>query len=115
MKKILFTECWAGCYVGEGEYEGDTCPDILITNVPDDTEDSDLFDYYLMGLCEGFCGHDKIEYKSKVVKGRLTRTPTKLTSREELETCYEEFLEVDYDDLMEWIDEYFDGSEESED
>jgi hypothetical protein len=56
--KVLFTDCWVGCYVGEGEYEGGCCPDILITNVPDDTEMSDLFDYYLMGLCEGFCDHD---------------------------------------------------------
>jgi hypothetical protein len=83
--------------------------------VPDDTEDSDLFDYYLMGLCNGFCGHDKIEYESKVVKRRPTRIPTKLTSRDELEDCYEQFIEVDYDDLIDWIDEYFDDSEEDED
>ena len=109
MKKVLFTDCWVGYYVGEGEYEGDTCPDVLITNVPDDTEKSDLFKYYLMGLCEGFCDHDKIEYKGRVVKRPLkTRVPVKITSRDELEDCYEEFIEVDYDDLMEWIDEYFD-------
>ena len=66
MKKILFYDCWVGCYVGGGEYEGGTCPDVLITNVPDDLEGSNLFDYYLIGL-DGFCDYDKIEYKSKVV------------------------------------------------
>ena len=108
MKNILFTDCWVGCYVGCDEHEGGTCPDILITNVPDNTNDSDLFNYYLMGLCNGFCDHDKIEYKSKVVKGQSkTRIPIKITSRDELEDCYEEFIEVDYDDLINWIEEYF--------
>jgi hypothetical protein len=115
MKKILFTDCWVGCYVGEGEYEGGCCPDLLVTSVPDDIEDSDLFDYYLMGLCSGFCGHDKIEYTSKVVKRRSkTRIPTKLTSRDELDDCNEEFIEVDFYDLIDWIDEYFDDSEKEE-
>jgi hypothetical protein len=101
---LLFTDCWVGCYVGEGEYEGGCCPDLLITNVPDNLEDSDVFDYYLMGLCSGFCDHDKIEYKSKVVKRRPTkRVPVKITSLEELENCYKEFIELDYNDLEDWI------------
>lgn len=109
MKKVYFYDCWVGCYVGEGEHEGGTCPDLLVTNVPDDIEDSDLFDYYLMGLCSGFCDHDVIEYKSREVKRQSkTRIPVKITSLEELENCYEEFIEVDFDELMEWIDEYFD-------
>ena len=104
MKKILFYDCWVGCYVGRGEYEGGTCPDILITNVPDDTEDSELFNYYLIGL-DGFCDYDKIEYKSKVVKRQSkTRIPIKITSRGELDNCNEKFIEVDFDDLIDWID-----------
>jgi hypothetical protein len=102
--KILFTDCWVGCYVGEGKYEGGCCPDLLITNVPDNLEDSDVFEYYLMGLCSGFCDHDKIEYTSKVIKRRPTkRVPVKITSLEELENCYKEFIELDYNDLEEWI------------
>lgn len=106
--KILFTDCWVGWDQGEGSYEGDCCPDLLITNVPENLEDSDVFDYYLMGLCSGVCDHDKIEYKSKVVKRRLKRVPVKITSLKELEDCTEEFIEVDYDDLIDWIDKYFD-------
>jgi hypothetical protein len=102
--KILFTNCWVGCYVGGGEYEGGCCPDLLITNVPDNLEDSDVFEYYLMGLYSGFCGHDKIKYKSKVVKRQSkTRVPVKLTSPKELENCHKEFIELDYNDLEEWI------------
>ena len=79
MKKLLFTNCWVGCYVGGGEYEGGRCPDLLVTNVPDNLEDSDVFENYLMGLCDGFCGHDKIEYKSRVVKRRPKRAKYLLT------------------------------------
>ena len=103
MKKLLFTNCWVGCYVGGGEYEGGRCPDLLVTNVPDNLEDSDVFENYLMGLCDGFCGHDKIEYKSRVVKRRPKRVPVKITSLKELEGCYKEFIELDYNDLEEWI------------
>lgn len=109
--RVLFTDCWVGCYVGDGEYEGGCCPDILITNVPDDIDESDLFSYYLMGLCDGFCDHDKIEYKSKVVKRQPKRVPVKLTSKDELDDCNEEFIEVDFDDLIDWIDEYFEDEE----
>jgi hypothetical protein len=106
MKKVRFTNCWVGCYVGDGEYEGGSCPDVLITNVPDHIEDSDLFNYYLRGLCDGFCEYDVIEYKSKVVKRQSkTRIPTKITSRDELEDCCKEFIEVDFDELIDWIDE----------
>jgi hypothetical protein len=111
--KVLFTDCWVGCYVGEGEYEGGCCPDLLVTNVPEDVKECDLFSYYLMGLCSGFCDHDKIEYKSRVVKRQSkTRIPTKLTSRDELDDCNEEFIEIDFYDLIDWIDEYFDDSED---
>lgn len=111
--KLLFTDCWVGCYVGEGDYEGGCCPDVLITNVPENLDHSDVFDYYLMGLCSGFCDHDKIEYKSRVVKRQSkTRIPTKLTSRDELEDCYKDFIEVDFYDLIDWIDEYLDDSED---
>jgi hypothetical protein len=109
MKKILFTKCWVGVYVGDDCYEGGTCPDVLITNVPDDTEDSDLFNYYLMGLCDGFCEYEVIKYKSRVVKRQSkTKIPTKITSLKELDNCNEEFIEVDFNDLIVWIDEYFD-------
>lgn len=111
--KVLFTNCWVGSYVGDDEYEGGCCPDCLVTNVPDDTDTDDLFSYYLMGLCEGFCDHDKIEYDSKIVKRQSkTRTPIKLTSPDELDDCTEEFIEVDYNDLVDWIDQYFDDSDE---
>lgn len=104
MKKLLFTKCWVGCYVGDGEYEGGRCPDLLITNVPENLDDSDVFEYYLKGLCSGFCGHDKIEYTSKVVKRQSkTRVPVKITSLKELENCWKEFIELDYNDLEEWI------------
>jgi hypothetical protein len=107
MKKILFTDCWVGCYVGEGCYEGGTCPDILITNVPEHIEENDLFDYYLLGLC-GFFDYDKIHYKTKVLKRSLrTRTPIKITSSDELEDNNEEFIEVDFNDLINWIGGYF--------
>lgn len=109
---ILFTDCWVGCYVGEGDYEGGTCPDLLLTNVPEGVEESDLFSYYLMGLCEGFCEHDKIEYKSKVVKRQSkTRIPNKITSLDDLNDCIEEFIEVDYNDLIDWIEEYFEDDD----
>jgi hypothetical protein len=103
---ILFTDCWVGCYVGEGEYEGGTCPDCLITNVPEDVDTSELFEIYLMGLC-GFNEHDKIEYTTKEVK-RLSkkRTPVKITSLSELYDSNEEFIEVDFNDLVDWIKEY---------
>jgi hypothetical protein len=104
MKKIRFSNCWVGVYVGDDSYEGGTCPDVVITNVPDDTEDSDLFNYYLMGLCDGFCEYDVIKYKSRVVRRQSkTRIPTKITSRDELDGCIEEFIEVDYNDLINWI------------
>lgn len=108
MKKVYFYDCWVGCYVGEGEYEGGTCPDVLITNVPENLDDSELFEYYLMGLCDGFCDHDKIEYQSKVVKRIPKRVPVKITSLDELENCSLEFIEVDYNDLIDWIKVYFD-------
>lgn len=102
--KLLFTKCWVGCYVGDGEYEGGRCPDLLITNVPENLDDSDVFEYYLKGLCSGFSNHDKIEYKSKVVKRQSkTRVPVKITSLKELENCWKEFIELDYNDLEEWI------------
>ena len=104
MKNYEFTKCWAGCYVGGGEYEGGCCPDVLITNVPDNIDDSDVFDYYLKGLCDGFSNHDKIKYKSKIVKRRSkTRIPVKLNSLKELMYCYKEYIELDYNDLEEWI------------
>ncbi len=104
MKKIRFSNCWVGVYVGDDSYEGGTCPDVVITNVPDDTEDSDLFNYYLMGLCDGFCEYDVIKYKSRVVRRQSkTRIPTKITSHDELDGCIEEFIGVDYNDLINWI------------
>jgi hypothetical protein len=104
MKKVRFTNCWVGCYVGDGEYEGGSCPDVLITNVPDHIEDSDLFNYYLMGLCDGFCEYEVIKYKSREVKRQSkTKIPTKITSLKELENCCKEFIEVDYNDLIDWI------------
>lgn len=107
--EIMFTKCWVGEYQGEGSYEGDTCPDVLITNVPEGITEEDLFSYYLMGLCHGYCDYDKIKYKSKVVKVRsTTKTPIKITSKYQLEDCYDSFIEVDYLDLLNWIDEYLD-------
>lgn len=105
--KILFTDCWVGWYVGDGNYEGGTCPDCLITNVSDNIDESDLFDLYLMCLCSGCNEHDQKDYTTKVVK-RLPRgkTPIQITSLDELENCNEEFIKVDFNDLIEWVDEY---------
>lgn len=104
--KFLFTDCWVGCYVGEGEYEGGCCPDLLITNVPDDMNTEDIFDMYLRCLCNGFDGHDKKEYFTQVVKRRSkTWNPTKIDSLNDLINCSEEFIEVDFNDLTNWLDE----------
>ena len=103
---ILFTDCWVGWYQGEGSYEGGTCPDCLITNVPEEVDTSELFSIYLMGLC-GVNEHDKIEYKTKVVKRTSKkRIPVKITSLDELYECTEEFIEIDFDDLVDWVEEY---------
>ena len=105
--RILFTDCWVGCYQGEGSYEGGTCPDCLVTNVPEDVDTDELFDFYLTCLCCGFDGHDKKDYTTKMVK-RLSqkRTPVKVTSLNRLENSNEEFIEVDFDDLIDWVEEY---------
>ena len=44
-------------------------------------------------------------------KRKLKRVPVKLTSKEELDDCIESFIEVDFDDLIDWIDEYFEDEE----
>jgi hypothetical protein len=105
--KILFTDCWVGCYQGEGSYEGGTCPDCLITNVPEDEDTDELFDIYLFCLCDGFNGHDKKNFETKVVKRTSKkRSPVQITSLNDLIDCSKEFIEIDYDDLIEWFDEY---------
>jgi hypothetical protein len=106
--KVLFTNCWVGCYQGEGSYEGGTCPDCLITNVPEDVDTDELFDMYLMCLCDGFNGHDKKEYTTKVVKRTSTKTRTTLDCLNDLIDCDEEFIEIDFNNLIEWTDEYED-------
>lgn len=105
---IIFTDCWVGFYQGDDIYEGGPCPDVLITDVPTDISDPELFRYYLMSLCHGFCDHDKIEYKSRKVLKQLERVPVPISYRKDLENCTEEFIEVCYFDLMYWIDEYLD-------
>ena len=113
--KILFTKGWVGCYQGGGKYEGGCCPDLLVTNVPDDTETDDfeeIFDMYLWCLCDGFNNHDKKKYTSKIVKRKSkTWNPTKITDVNDLIYCNKEFVEVDYDDLVKW---YFNEQDEED-
>ena len=104
MKTYEFTNCWVGSYVGGGEYEGGPCPDVLITNVNDNFEDSEVFDHYLMCYCDGFSNYDKIKYKSRIVTRRSkTRIPDKLNSLKELIHCDKEYIELDHNDLLDWI------------
>jgi hypothetical protein len=107
--RVLFTDCWVGCYVGEGEYEGGTCPDILITNVPENEDVEDLFDKYLDVLCGTSC-HDQKEYEVSYYSKR-GKKPLKLTNRDDLVGCCEEYVEVDYNDLLDW---YFNEVDDEE-
>ena len=103
MKTYEFTKCWVGSYVGGGEYVGEPCPDVLITNVPDIMDDSDVFDHFLMCYCDGFSNYDKIEYKSRIVNGRSkTRIPVKVNSLKELIHCDKDYIELDLNDLLDW-------------
>lgn len=113
--KILFTDCWVGCYQGEDSYEGGTCPDLLVTNVPDEFDTDDIFDMYLLCLCDGFNEHDKKDYTSKIVK-RMSKTlnPVKIDELTDLIDCNEEFIEVDFDDLINWIDYWLDEDEDED-
>lgn len=106
--RILFTDCWVGCYQGGGSYEGGTCPDCLITNVPEDVDTDELFDIYLLCLCDGFNDHDKKDYTTKVVKRLPKKIFVKITSLDEIVDCYEQSIEVDFDDLVDWFDELID-------
>ena len=104
MKNYEFTKCWVGSYVGNGEYVGEGCPDVLITNVNDGFDDSEVFDHYLMCYSDGFSNYDKIKYKSRIVERRSkTRIPVKINSLKELIHCDKEYIELDYNDLEEWI------------
>lgn len=116
MKNILFKNCWVGTDVGNGEYEGGSCPDILITNVPDNivTEEDleDLFDTYLY-VHIGFDDYEEKEFDSKILttKYRGSVKPTQITKQEDLKDCWESFIEVDYQDLRKW---YFDEEDYEE-
>jgi hypothetical protein len=116
--RILFTDCWVGCYQGEGSYEGGCCPDLLVTNVPDDFDSDDIeeiFDMYLLCLCDGWNNHDKKIYTSKVVKRRSkTWKPVKITDGLDLIYCNEKFVEVDYNDLTNWMGLWSDEEEEED-
>ena len=104
MKTYEFTKCWVGSYVGDGEYVGEGCPDVLITNVHDNFDDSEVFDHFLMCYCDGFSNYDKIEYKSRIVERRSkTRIPVKLNSLKELINCDKDYIELDHNDLLDWI------------
>lgn len=111
--KILFTDCWVGWDQGEGSYEGGGCPDCLVTNVPDDLDTDDIFDMYLLCLCNGLNDHDKKEFTTKVVK-RMSKTliPVKIDKVNDLIDCEEEFIEVDFNDLINWIDYWLDEDED---
>ena len=106
--EILFTNCWVGDYQGEGSYEGNYCPDVLITNVPKGITRKDLFDYYLIGLNDGYYEYDKTKYKSKVITDSSTiEISSKITSKSQLKDCdSESLIEVDYNELLNWIDDY---------
>ena len=105
--EVLFYNCWVGCYVGDGEYEGGTCPDILITNVPEDEDIEGLFDKYLDVLCGTSCQDEKEYEVSYSTTGK--KKPVKLTDRDELVDCFEEYVQVDYNDLLKW---YFNEQDE---
>lgn len=113
--KVLFTGCWVGCYQGEGSYEGGTCPDCLVTNVPEGVNHDDVFDMYLMCLCNGFNEYDKVIKTTKVVKRTSTFSPTKIDSLNDLIDCDEEFIEVDFNDLINWIDTWLEEDEDEND
>lgn len=99
--KVLFVDSWVGTYVGEGDYEGGTCPDILITNVPDDINTDHLFDMYLDVLCDGFHDYDEKDYEPEITDKDYPETVV-ITSKDELVDCEEEFIQVDYNDLLKW-------------
>ena len=111
--KVLFTDCWVGCYQGEGSYEGGTCPDCLVTNVPDEVDTDDIFDMYLLCLCNGFNEHDKKNYITKLLKGTPRKKPfVEITSLNDLIDCNEESIKVDFNDLINWIDYWLDEDED---
>ncbi len=104
---ILFEKCWVGVYVGDGQYEGGSCPDILVTNITeDDIDTDDLFDMYLELDCGTSCQEEKI-FKVKELKTKCRRKekPVKITKREELSDCCKSFIEIDYTDLCNWYTE----------
>lgn len=97
---ILFKNCWVGCYVGSGEYEGGTCPDILITNVPENEDIEGLFDKYLEVLCDTSC-QDKKEYDVRYSKLK-NKQPVIITTKDDLVDCSEDYIQVNYNDLISW-------------
>ena len=104
MKNILFKNCWVGTYVGDGNYEGGTCPDVLITNVIDSgVTENDLFDYYLY-LLIGNNDQEKKEFDSKTLTTnyRGSVKPIQITKHDVLKDCWEPFIVVDYQDLYKW-------------
>lgn len=106
MSYILFRKCWVGNYVGEGSYEGGPLPDILISNVPDNHYDIDsLFNIYLYLSCDGFNDQDKIDYKFKFLNNKPSTKGLfkNIIDRSQLVDCNnEEYIEIDYVDLIKW-------------
>lgn len=106
MSYILFKKCWVGNYVGEGTYEGGPLPDILISNVPNNHYDIDsLFNIYLYLSCDGFNDQGKKDYKVKFLNNKpSTKVLFKnITDRSQLvDYNNEEYIEIDYVDLIKW-------------
>jgi len=86
---------------------------LLVTNVPDEVDTEDIFDMYLLCLCNGFDGHDKKEFNTKIVKRMSkTLTPIKIDDVNDLIDCEEEFIEVDFNNLINWIDYWLDEEDD---
>jgi hypothetical protein len=102
MKNILLKNCWVGSYVGDGNYEGGSCPDILITEVPEDVSEKSLVEMYIMVQC-GDTDYDKISYDIKEYKTQPKNVnPVVLPHKHLVREYKADLISVSYENLHKW-------------
>lgn len=99
--KVTFKNCWVGTYVGDGNYEGGSCPDITITNVPNSKDLDELYDEYINVLTDDTIDYGEDEKEYDITKSYIRgKKPVKITKRHEIIECTEPYIEIDFKLLM---------------
>lgn len=98
---VTFKNCWIGTYVGDGCYEGGSCPDITITNVPESKDLDELFTEYINVYVDEITHLDEDEKEYDITKSYIRgKKPVKITKRCEIIDCIEPYIEIDFNFLM---------------